>query len=198
MNINKIGSNKVNKKVIWFFGVNGVGKTSLIKEILERTNRTRIQAFFQTLMDVTGVLSRFELENMRAVVKYDLLEKALLKKFNAIKSTTEYVLIDSHLMVPIRNMGLVHYECMWSNRFINFSNRAYMLIADPYEILKRRVMNEKLSGRKRDLNLENVNQDQETNKIMLDSLLKPILPTVILETTKPSIKKIADHIINTI
>lgn len=183
------------KKIIWFFGINGVGKSSLIRKILERSDGLKIQAIFQTLMDVMGVSSRSELEKIEAVIKYELLEKALFKKSNDFDSSVEYVLIDCHLMVPIRKNGLVYYECMWSNKFINFSHGVYMLTADPYEILRRRTIDKDLSGRERDLNLENIHRDQETNKIMLNSLLKPILPTTILETTNISIEELAENIL---
>lgn len=183
------------KKIIWFFGINGVGKSSLIRKILEQSDGLKTQAIFQTLMDVIGVSSRSELEKIEAVVKYELLEKALLKKVMIFDSSLEYVLIDCHLMVPIRKNGLVYYECMWSNKFINFSHSVYMLTADPYEILRRRTIDKDLSGRERDLNLENIHRDQETNKIMLNSLLKPILPTTILETTNLSIKELAENIL---
>lgn len=73
------------------------------------------------------------------------------------------VILDTHLVVPIRKDSAVLYEDIWSNEYTSHVTSMAMLTADPESVRRWRLEDELATGRKRNTDTDAITADQEVN-----------------------------------
>lgn len=144
-------------------GINGVGKSTLVRHVADALpDATAIYAS-QELRKIFGGATRAELEAMEPEEK--LIKKAthLAMIFQRIREERGLAIVDMHLVVPIRSGETLRYENTWSDVYQPYLSGSYMLVAPPPEILARRKADALTTGRERDLSEQNIAQDQNIN-----------------------------------
>jgi adenylate kinase len=161
------------KNIVAFFGVNGVGKTIISRTITALFSEVRYISGSGLLMKALGDVTRDTLEKISHSEKMRILEPAFRVAFEAC-SSARFGALDSHLVVPVRRDGTVMLENIWSQSYAPYITKAYMIVADPKDILARRVKDAQQNGRKRDLNLVHIERDQETNLRVFEEVVQPM------------------------
>jgi adenylate kinase len=167
------------KNVTVLFGVNGVGKTHFALQMLQNQSDCEMISGSLILREAFGNVDRAALEKMDAVSKFQIFEKSLLARFNECKKCRN-VIIDTHLIVVIRNNGHEIHEMMWSQSFNQWIKKAVLLLADPQMIHARRALDLEQTGRVRDLNVENIERDQMLNIEAFKKLIMPFVPEAVI------------------
>lgn len=167
------------KNVVVFFGINGVGKSTLVNEIVVGHPIIKRISGSETLMTAFGGISREQLELLSSEEKLRMIEFACIEAFERYQQA-KYCLLDTHLVVPIRKAGTLILENMWSVKYLPYIQKAYLMIGDPQEILERRICDENTIGRKRDLNIANIISDQEINLMVFKELIVPRIDSEII------------------
>ncbi len=167
------------KNVIVFFGINGVGKSTLVKKIVDDYPIIKSMSGSEILMKAFGGVNRQQLEIISPEEKLRMIEFACIEAFERYQQA-KYCLLDTHLVVPIRKAGTLILENMWSIKYLPYIQKAYLMIGDPQEILERRIRDESVIGRKRDLNIANIISDQEINLMVFKELIVPNLDSEII------------------
>ncbi|MDO8579364.1 MAG: AAA family ATPase [bacterium] len=161
------------KNIVAFFGVNGVGKTTIAHAISALSSEVRYISGSGLLMKAFGDVTRETLERISHSEKMRIMEPTFQAAFE-ICSGARFAVLDSHLVVPIRRDGTVLLENIWSQNYTPYIERAYMIIAPPKEILERRVKDAEQDGRKRDIDISHIERDQETNIRIFEEVVQPI------------------------
>jgi adenylate kinase len=145
--------------VCFLFGINGVGKTTLVHELSARISGSIIINASEKLREVFGGLTREQLERLAPEEKKNAMGSALLKTFIA-SGDAPIILCDTHLTVPIRKAGvLLRYERMWNAAFESFA-MCFCLITAPSDTVMERRKDDLLNGiRSRDIDPKNIAAD---------------------------------------
>lgn len=151
------------KSVHMFMGVNGVGKSTLTEMIGVILPDTLTVHVSQELRRMFGVATQLELEELSPDEKLNRRTAHLLEIFRRARAEGNTVLLDTHLLVPIRKNGTVRYENTWADDFTEYTAGAYMLRADPRDIRDWREADMAATGRERNLSLEDIDTDQQLN-----------------------------------
>lgn len=151
------------KGVHMFMGVNGVGKSTLTEMIGAVLPDTLIVHASQELRRMFGVATQQELEELSPDEKLSRRTTHLLEIFRRAQMDGQSVLLDTHLLVPIRKNGAVRYENTWTDEYTEYVAGAYMLGADPMDIRDWRAADAATTGRKRNLSLDDIKTDQQLN-----------------------------------
>jgi adenylate kinase len=146
-----------------FMGVNGVGKSTLTEMIGAALPDTLTVHASQELRRMFGVATQQELEELSPDEKLSRRTTHLLEIFRRAQMDGHSVLLDTHLLVPIRKDGAVRYENTWADEYTEYVAGAYMLRADPADIRDWRELDAAATGRRRDLSIENIDADQQLN-----------------------------------
>jgi len=149
--------------VYMFMGVNGVGKSTLTEMISAAFPDALTLHASRELRRILGVATREELEELSPDEKLSRRTAHLLALFRQAREDRQLVLLDTHLLVPIRKDGAVRYEDTWSDEYTGYVSGAYMLTADPTNIRDWRELDMATNGRRRDLSIENIGLDQQLN-----------------------------------
>lgn len=149
--------------VYMFMGVNGVGKSTLTDMIGAAFPDALTIHASKELRRILGVATREELEELSPEEKLSRRTTHLLDLFRQAHVDHRLVLLDTHLLVPIRKGESVRYENTWSDEYTDYVSGAYMLTADPKNIKDWRELDTTTTGRKRDLSVENIELDQQLN-----------------------------------
>lgn len=125
------------KIALCVFGVNGVGKTTLLQALMETS--TELVTVFRgstILKQTLGTTSYEGLESMSA----DKKKQTLISGMEATIANAEsaIVMVDTHLIVPIRNAERLTIEDMWDDAMMNFFHGFIFITADPAVIAERR------------------------------------------------------------
>jgi thymidylate kinase len=146
------------RNVIVLFGINAAGKTSVGTELARILENAPLVQSSKLLMEKFGC-DRHALERLNAAQKEIALREAVLGEFVS-HAAKPHVIADMHLLVTIRRDGATRREHLWSDDYAPFIRAAFFLDVPPEEILRRRMNDEKRTGRVRDTNLDNIRHDR--------------------------------------
>lgn len=133
----------VDKVALCVFGVNGVGKSSLLEAVIGMSCVPAVVVRGSTILkESLGFASYEALESMSAEEK----KRALLDGMAAVVANTpsSITVVDTHLVVPIRKSGQLAVEDMWDDRMLQLFQGFVYITAQPSTIAERRRMD---SGR---------------------------------------------------
>lgn len=145
------------KNAVVFFGVSGVGKTTIAQAISARHSGARYISGSNILLAALGGIPREQLEQISYSNKLSLVVPALQTALQE-HSSADFILLDSHLVAFARRGSGMVCESLWSDLYAPYIARAYMIVAPPRDIFSRRVQDVNL--RHRDINLPNIISDQ--------------------------------------
>lgn len=172
----------MNENVYFFMGVNGVGKTSLLREVKRHFSEAEHIRAVDVLMNLFNGISRAELEKLTPGDKFSRMEPAFLQLFNSYQYLSR-VLFDTHLIVVIRKNEKVATENIWSPNYLPFIKHAFFVTADPEVISQRRIHDFETTGRKRDPNVQNINDDQNWNYEEFQRSVQPYVRSTVVDNT---------------
>jgi adenylate kinase len=155
------------------YGVNGIGKTTYTKELVERTKGSKHLTGSIILMQQIFSLSKAQIgamEKERQRSQYLMLEsiKPEVKKEAYVLGVIDFakshqkqtLFLDTHLMQPIRTQGELRYENMWDDRLLEVVKSIIILVGTPQKILERKTKDLRI----RDvLTVDEIAQDQKIN-----------------------------------
>jgi len=148
--------------VFVLFGINGVGKSTIARALAERVPDSAALSGSELLMRAFRGLDRYQLEILSPEEKMRLLVPAFLQAFEQHASARR-IILDTHLVVPIRKSGRLVLENVWSDAFMPHVGSAFFVSSGPEEILRRRVRDYRATGRQRDADIDHIRRDQEIN-----------------------------------
>ena len=154
-----------------FMGVNGVGKSTLVEGLALHLPEAQVMHASAELRKLFGGLSYAELEQVDPAEKLHRRAAHFTELFHAAHRNNGLILMDTHLLVAIRQGQEVHYENTWSSNYSEFVRGAFMVTADPTDIRARRERDIAATGRVRDINEPNIRQDQKLNVQKFESLV---------------------------
>lgn len=154
-----------------FMGVNGVGKSTLVEGLAPHLPEAQVVHASAELRKLFGGLSYAELEQIDPVEKLQRRADHFTQLFREVHRRSGLVLMDTHLLVAIRQGPDVRYENTWSPNYSEFVRGAFMITADPVDIRARRERDIAATGRVRDINERNIRHDQELNVQEFESLV---------------------------
>lgn len=156
--------------VYMLMGVNGIGKSTIVDKIAAANPEVTPMYASKELSNIFGGISR---ENMELLRPEDKLAKMVLhftQRFDDVLSKEGAVILDTHLLVPIRKGFSVLYEDIWSDIYTPYVSAAVMLSAEPSSIRAWRLRDEIDTGRKRNTSVDDILSDQEQNIARFKSL----------------------------
>lgn len=172
----------MNENVNFFMGVNGVGKTSLLREVKNHYPEAKHVRSVEILMALFNGIPREELEKLTAQEKFSKMEPAFVQLFSDFQHLAR-VLFDTHLIVVIRKGEEVKTENVWSPKYIPYINQAFFLTADPKVISQRRISDFETTGRKRDPNVEHITHEQYLNYDEFQRSVQPHVTSSVIDNT---------------
>lgn len=172
----------MNENVYFFMGVNGVGKTTLLKEVKHHFDDAEHVRAVDILMKLFNGISRDELEKLTPQDKFARMEPAFIQLFNNYQCLSR-VLFDTHLVVVIRKNDIVKTENIWSSSYLPYINHAFFVTADPEVISQRRILDFETTGRRRDPNVQNITFDQYSNYEEFQRSVQPYVRSTVVDNT---------------
>lgn len=197
-------SNNVNKQyapgVYMLTGVNGIGKSTVVDSIA--ADHPEIVALHASheLSKLFNGISRSEMEMLRPEDKLAKMVVHFTTHFEKSIENDKAVILDTHLLVPIRkNMSLV-YEDIWSDAYVPYISSMAMMSAEPSDIRAWRLKDEAATGRVRNTDINEITSDQDQNIARFHSLVQnksiPSQSNIVpnshgsIETTKKAVEDI--------
>ena len=121
------------------FGVNGVGKTTLLDAVSGLLTEPITMARGSTILKETLNVASYEaLESMSAAEKKQALMEGMASL--VMNAATAVTIVDTHLVVPIRASGRMTAEDMWDDRMLEiFQGFVYISAAAPLVAERRRA-----------------------------------------------------------
>ncbi len=174
-------------------GINGVGKSTIAEKLICRVPGSVALSGSKILMTIFGGVSREELEKLSATEKMSMMELAFVEIFER-HSTSQLVVLDTHLVVPIRKSGTLVLENIWSPRYAPYVRSVCFICASPGDIRQRRLTDERLTGRARDTNLGNIRSDQDLNLASFEEIIVPDFESMILQNANGQVDLVVDRI----
>jgi len=150
------------KNVLFLFGVNGVGKSTLAAAIAAQVAGSKTVSGSVALREAFGGVSREELERMDTERKRLALRDALLDSFTRY-ADAPLVICDTHLIVPVRDACGVQYEQMWDEAYVPYGAAFCNVTAPIEDIVARRREDVVRSGRVRLTDSDTVRADVDRN-----------------------------------
>lgn len=169
----------MSRNVVMLVGINGVGKSMLAKMLHDSLSDSFLIAASEVLMQLFGGVSRDILERLSPDEKMRMMEPAFIELFEHNK-LSRFILFDTHLIVPIRKEGTIVFENIWSSKYLPYINRAYFITSNPQDIFNRRVSDYQKTGRKRDIDLDNIKRDQHVNLCVFEEIICPAVKSKIV------------------
>lgn len=152
-------------------GVNGIGKSTIIDSITAEHPETVALHASLELSKLFNDISREQMELLRPEDKLAKMVIHFTTQFEKNLDENKAVLLDTHLLVPIRKSSSVVYEDIWSDAYTPYITSMAMLSAEPSDIRAWRLRDEVNTGRKRNCNIIDIASDQEQNIARFRSLL---------------------------
>lgn len=129
----------MDKVALCIFGVNGVGKSSLLQATIGVCSEPTIIVHGSAILkESLGIASYEALESLSARAK----KRALIDGMAALVATSPgtITIVDTHLVVPIRKSGQLTVEDMWDDSMQEFFQGFAYITAHPRTITERRRM----------------------------------------------------------
>lgn len=152
-------------------GVNGIGKSTIIDSIASDHPETVALHASLELRQLFNGISREELEMLKPEDKLAKMVIHFTEKFERTLDEERAVLLDTHLLVPIRKERSVVYEDIWSDAYAPYVSSMVMLSAEPSDIRAWRLRDEANTGRKRNSEVTDITSDQDQNIARFQSLV---------------------------
>lgn len=181
-------------------GINGIGKSTIVDSIAaDHPEATPLHASLELRQLFNGI-SREELELLKPEDKLAKMVVHFTAQFEKTLEEKKAILLDTHLLVPIRKDRSVVYEDIWSDAYTPYASSMVMLSAEPSDVRAWRLRDEVSTGRKRNSEIVDITADQDQNIARFQSLVIsgaiPKKSQVIknnhgsIETTKEDIEEI--------
>ncbi len=152
-------------------GINGIGKSTIVDQIAsEHSEVVAVHASLE-LRNLFGNVTREELELLKPEDKLAKMVVHFTARFDEAIENQQAVILDTHLLVPIRKENSVVYEDIWSNAYTPYVNSMAMLSASASDIRAWRLRDEAATGRKRNTDIQDILLDQDQNIARFQSLL---------------------------
>lgn len=132
----------MNKITVCVFGVNGVGKTSLLDALTGMFSEpVTILRGSTILKESLGIASYEALESLPAPAK----KEALIDGIASVtaNSASPITIVDTHLVVPIRKSWQLEIEDMWDPRMLEYFQGFIYVTAQPCMIAERRRLDKR-------------------------------------------------------
>jgi adenylate kinase len=144
-------------------GINGIGKSTIVDTISNDHPEVVPLHASHELRTLFNGISREELERLDAADKLSRMVLHFTAIFDQIANDGKAAMLDTHLLVPIRTQEGVTYENIWSDSYAPYTNSMVMLTADPTDVRDWRMEDELATGRKRNVNVDDIETDQLAN-----------------------------------
>jgi len=144
-------------------GVNGIGKSTIVDSIAAAHPETVPLHASLELRQLFNGVSREELEILKPEDKLAKMVVHFTTQFEKTLEKNKAILLDTHLLVPIRKDKSVVYEDIWSDAYTPYASSLVMLSAEPSAIRIWRLQDEANTGRKRNSNVTDITADQNQN-----------------------------------
>jgi adenylate kinase len=138
-----------NYKRIGFYGVSGVGKTTILKEISQLTSNTVWLEGAKLVLDAAK-LSLEDFKKVSETEKYHFREVAINQAFEVQKEQDKHIIIDGHLAFA---KGENQFENVMTENDMRFYTDFIYLKLAPETILERQL---KDSAKKRDYSVKTI------------------------------------------
>ena len=176
MTLEAIQSRSLSKKdleprVYMLTGINGVGKTTLADQLAAELPNTAAIHASQELRNLFGGISREQQERMKLEDRLAEMVMHFTVLFDRGLNDNDNIIFDTQLLIPTSGEQGVYYESAWSDEYTKYLGQATMLTAHPRDIRTWRERDEKLTGRKRSLSEEDIEQHQNMNMHEFTDLL---------------------------
>ncbi|MFZ3009530.1 MAG: hypothetical protein WA030_00735 [Candidatus Microsaccharimonas sp.] len=157
--------------VYFLTGVNGIGKSTIVDSIAaERPEVFALHASLELRQLFNGI-SREELELLKPEDKLAKMVVHFTTQFEKKLEEKKAILLDTHLLVPIRRDRSVVYEDIWSDAYTPYVSSMVMLSAEPSDVRAWRLRDEASTGRKRNSEVTDITTDQDQNIARFQSLV---------------------------
>lgn len=144
-------------------GINGIGKSTIVDAIAsDHPEIIPLHASHELSKLFNGV-SREEMEALDPTEKLARMVIHFTSIFEQITNEGGAVLLDTHLLVPIRSEQGVRYENIWSDDYTPYASSMVMLTANPTDVRDWRLADERATGRKRSVKIDDIAADQLAN-----------------------------------
>jgi adenylate kinase len=151
-------------------GINGIGKSTIVDTIAhDHPEVVPLHASAELRALFNGV-TREELERLEAAEKLARMVVHFTTIFDQAANNGKAVMLDTHLLVPIRTHEEVRYENIWSDTYAPYTNSMVLLTADPADVRDWRMADEQATGRKRNVTVSDIEADQLANIAAFNSL----------------------------
>ena len=168
--INNELENPYTPGVYMLTGVNGIGKSTIVDSIAAVHPETVALHASLELRQLFNGISREELEMLKPEDKLAKMVVHFTTQFEKTLEEKKAVLLDTHLLVPIRKDRSVVYEDIWSDAYTPYLSSMVMLSAEPSDIRAWRLRDEANTGRKRNSEVLDITADQDQNIARFRSL----------------------------
>jgi adenylate kinase len=164
--INKSGSETqepYQPGVYMLTGVNGIGKSTVVDALTSNHPEAVPLHASQELSELFNGISREEMELLAPEEKLGKMVIHFTTIFDRVLNSDKAVILDTHLLVPIRKNNELVYEDIWSDQYSPYVSSMAMLAANPDSVRAWRLSDEKTTGRKRNTKTDDIILDQEAN-----------------------------------
>ena len=168
--INNELENPYTPGVYMLTGVNGIGKSTIVDSIAAVHPETVALHASLELRQLFNGISREELEMLKPEDKLAKMVVHFTTQFEKTLEEKKAVLLDTHLLVPIRKDRSVVYEDIWSDAYTPYLSSMVMLSAEPSDTRAWRLRDEANTGRKRNSEVLDITADQDQNIARFRSL----------------------------
>lgn len=152
-------------------GINGIGKSTLVDAIAVDHPEIKPVHASQELRGLFGNVSREELELLTPEEKLSRMVIHFTTIFDRSTNDDQAVMMDTHLVVPIRKEDSLVYEDIWSSEYTPHVSSMAILSAEPASVRQWRLEDEITTGRKRSTDVQAIAEDQDVNISRFEQLL---------------------------
>lgn len=161
--INKTPHTEYSPGVYMLTGVNGIGKSTIVDQIAASHPEVHPMHASKELSALFGGITREEMEALKPEDKLAKMVVHFTAQFDKAIDDSRAVILDTHLLVPIRKENYVTYEDIWSDAYTPYVSSMAMLSAQPSDIRAWRLRDEAATGRKRNTDVGDIQSDQDQN-----------------------------------
>jgi adenylate kinase len=152
-------------------GINGIGKSTIVDSIAAKHPEVVALHASLELRQLFNGISREELEVLKPEDKLAKMVVHFTTQFEKTLEEKKAVLLDTHLLVPIRKDRSVVYEDIWSDAYTPYTSSMVMLSAEPSDVRAWRLRDEAETGRRRNSEVVDIASDQDQNIARFRSLI---------------------------